>query len=215
MSFSSSPPLVDNVQTKKRASAYISDEIRSMDGTTPSTKKKKEAPPAVKRSRWGTPVGRVVGEEVTKSGTTIKHLLDPIAERLLGADQDDVLCPLGYPAGLVFDDGTKAEATGKVDAKEADKFLKSAEKTWPSWCFLAPGVVCVWGGKVQKPKNLLPITYDGARVSTRLLIKKCALLSTETAFGRPITFETTDGMRARAAALMAMQPPVNGVGVFI
>ena len=64
--------------------------------------------------------------------------------------------------------------------------LKAATKEFPKWCFLAPAAVSTNAttGVAGKAKDLMPISYDGKQVNTRLLRKKLDVMETERAFNR-------------------------------
>ena len=192
----------------------------SIDGAK-NKKKTKGAPKPL--HPWGRPLGANVGD-VSRSQVQ-KFDLDALAHGYATSDPEDIFRGLGFPAGLEYEDGTKLESMGvsvddhggstKEAGKAADKILVQRTKKFEPWCFLAPQVVSASAnGKVKKPQDRLCITYDGVKVNTRLLLKKVEVLATETAWGKPITFQTTEIMRKRAAALMAFTPTINGNGVF-
>jgi hypothetical protein len=204
------------------------------------TKKKKKAAAPRALHRWGRPIGVTVGG--TSRGCEVHHDMDALAETMVGMDPSVLLTSLGFPPDLEFTDTTKLEALGidvgdlaalGVDAadyatakeaaaaakkaanKKADKALRDQNASLAPWCFLAWQAVDRTPKKGQPPRNLLKITHDGNTVNTRLLLKKIEVLATLKTWNKDIKFVTTEEMRTKGAALLALCPKLNGNGVFM
>lgn len=209
----------------------------------PKKKKKKKAAAPRPLHRWGRPIGVTVGG--TSRGAEVHHDMDALAQTMVGMDPSVLLTSLGFPPDLEFTDTTKLEALGidvgdlaalgidaedyatakeaaaaakKAANKKADKALRDQDASLAPWCFLAWQAVDRTPKKAGQPprtRNLLKITYDGITVNTRLLLKKIEVLATLKTWNKDIKFVTTEEMRRKGAALLALCPKLNGNGVIM
>ena len=99
----------------------------------------------------------------------------------------------GMDAAIRYEDGQKK------DHAQAGTLV--ALKELPDWSFLQ-----------TEPGRSLQISWDGLCVNSRLLVSKRRVLSTHRAFGKPLVTPILPTTRAKAIALLALCPPVDGVG---
>ena len=126
---------------------------------------------------------------------------------LEGADPDILLPSLGFPVGLEFECKTKKELEELNDLMEA--------KDKPDWCFLQiEHPVSAKTGKPLAKKRMICISHNGRTVNTRMLNMRKGLVTTELVYGKPMKTAIQPTTLDKIAALIAMAPKCNGIGVF-
>ena len=139
------------------------------------------------------------------SDAEIKNDVHSMSLLLEGADPDILLPSLGFPTGLEFECKTKKEL--------GDELMEAKDK--PDWCFLQiEHPVSAKTGKPLAKKRMICISHNGRDVSTRMLNMRKGLVTTELVYGKPMKTAIQPTTLDKIAALIAMAPKCNGIGVF-
>ena len=120
---------------------------------------------------------------------------------LAGIDEDASLLALGMPAGVEFEDRSKAE-------HKTNGTLKTESKM-PDWAFLQLDP----SEKKAVHRRRSCISLDGVSINTMLLSRKRAVISSGKAFGKNLTYVITEDCKTKLATLLACCPSINGNGV--
>ena len=138
--------------------------------------------------------------------TEIKHDIPEMVVSLLGSDPDDLLPPLGFPKGVMFDDDTIK------DNKAKGTFPSDKEK--PDWCFLQidSNISKKTGLPLASRRKTFCISMNGTSISTKLLSRKRQQGMTLTVMGKDMIMTVHDSTIEKLAALLACSPKVNGNG---